>query len=288
MYVPRQSPTAERVEKRGIFVGDFLNVGFAAVRLSTLRAGDDPSAITALADMLAPHDDAQATSLYEKAAERGNSGAMSMLVARMLHAGNRAAAGKWADLLVATGDSRAMAAAADGLADNELAMRLLTPAADAGDTGALAQVVVRALRSRDEQVAEDAINRLVATGDWRAVKAAVDRLGDSDLAMRLLGPAANAGDTASMVRLVVRCDRLHDREGAELWADRILEARDWSAAIDAADGVGDGELALRLLLPAAEAWDAGAIERLWQTAAKLKETDPKRAEEVEARLPAQS
>jgi hypothetical protein len=289
---------------RAVVTAPQLPPPLAGESLSLLSVRDDPEAVRWLAQFVAPRDRELATRLYTEAAEAGDPFAMVELIAA---SPTPDAAGQWVSRITATRDWHAAVVAADRLGANAGGARLLEAAADAGYPPAMA----RMLAIVDDADRRTLVDRLLQSRDWSAVRDAAARVPDPDVAARLLVTAAEAGgDDEAMAELV----RL-GLPGSERWEEPLMAAasglRLWRLAQDldqrdperglrfhraAADAPqGDVDSMLEVLVrgdaEAARANQARLVERedwdrLRRAAERLRETDPERAAEIEALVPA--
>jgi hypothetical protein len=170
--------------------------------------------------------------------------------------------------------------------------------------------MARMLAIVDDPDRRTLVDRLVQSRDWSAVRDAAARVGDSELAAPLLETAAEAGDLEAMAELIRRGAPASERweepliaegSGLRLWSlAKDLDERDpdrglrfHRAAADAPQGDVDSmlEVLVRGDAEAARANQARLVERedwdrLRRAADRLRETDPERAAEIEALVPA--
>jgi TPR repeat protein len=275
----------------------------AGESLSLLAAREDPAATRALAEFVGGPDRDLAARLYQEAADAGDPYAMAELIGEQPDA-----AGVWIGPLLSTGVWDAVMLAADRVTDGARAGQLVQAAAEAGYPLAMAR-----MPGLDPDRADDWIERLIASRDWVAVRDAAARAPGSSRAARLLEAAAEGGDTDAMAELIRR-----GAAGSERWEEPLIATgnglRLWRLAQDldhqdperglrfhraaASAPQGDVDSMLEVLVRCAQSDPEASREnqerlaaredweRLRQAAERLRETDPERAAEIDALIPA--
>ncbi|NEA19662.1 helix-turn-helix transcriptional regulator [Streptomyces halstedii] len=163
------------------------------------------------------------------------------------------------DHAASTADLEALAEAADQRGRYGIAADLYQRAADAGGTGALAELAWRHGRAGDLGGAEQLYQRLIDAGDTGALAELANlrqRAGDLDGAETLAQWAADAGDTGPLVELAWRRGEAGDLDGAERLALRAAATGNINALV-------------RLARRYEEAGDLDGAERLAQQAAHI-------------------
>ncbi|MFE9727942.1 tetratricopeptide repeat protein [Streptomyces sp. NPDC005794] len=163
------------------------------------------------------------------------------------------------DHAASTADLEALAEAADQRGRYGIAADLYQRAADAGGTGALAELAWRRGRAGDLDGAEPLAQQAAEAGDtgplvelaWRRGEA-----GDLEGAERLAQQAAEAGDTGPLVELAWRRGEAGDLDGAERLAQQAADAGNINALV-------------RLARRHEEAGELNGAERLAQRAADI-------------------
>jgi hypothetical protein len=174
---------------------------------NAVRASDSPAALRAIAEFVEPSDAGYAAKLLEQAAEGGDARAIGRLVQR----GDASV-----DRLLATGDWPVIVRTAEAL-PGDSGDELLVAGVEVGSV----EAIVSLLRRRP---GDELADKLIATGDWDAVRRAAD---DSELGRRMLGAAADAGDAEALKRLVLggetaRDDALKDAaDSLTLWQTAV-------------------------------------------------------------------
>jgi hypothetical protein len=182
------------------------------------------------------------------------------------------------------GAVRAVAAALDGF-DPPLADAVYDQAAERGDPLAMGQRLVRLWRSDDpanEALARELQPRLIATGDWDALRRAGALLKRRPEGVELLAAAAEDGDLGSIVELVVESVTNEAIDGP-LWEGRLITSANAYALLDAARQIEhrDAERALRLRTAAA---DAGSLDAMVEVIVTAAQRNPKTAQTYVQRL----
>lgn len=158
-----------------------------------------------------------------------------------------------------TADLEALAEAADRRGRYRIAADLYQRAADAGGTGALAELAWRRGQTGDLDGAEQLLERLIDAGDTGALAQLAQlrqRAGDLDGAETLAQRAADAGDTGPLVELAWRRGESGDLDGAERLAQRAADAGNVNALV-------------RLARRREESGDLHGAERLAQRATDI-------------------
>ncbi|WP_327286613.1 tetratricopeptide repeat protein [Streptomyces sp. NBC_01205] len=167
------------------------------------------------------------------------------------------------DHAASTPDLEALANAADHRGRYRIAADLYQRAADAGGTGALAELAWRRGRAGDLDGAEHLYQRLIDAGDTGALAELAQlrqRAGDLDGAEPLAQRAADAGDAGPLVELAWRRGEAGDLDGAERLAQRAADTGNINALV-------------RLARRREEAGDLDGAERLAQRAADIGSRD---------------
>ncbi|MFF8505429.1 tetratricopeptide repeat protein [Streptomyces anulatus] len=172
------------------------------------------------------------------------------------------------DHAVSTTDLEALAEAADRRGRYRIAADLYQRAADAGGTGALAELAWRRGRAGDLDAAEHLYQQAIDAGDTGALAGLAQlrgRTGDLDGAEPLAQRAADAGDTGPLVELAWRRGEAGDLDGAERLAQRAADTGNINALVRLArrrEEDGDLHGAERLAQRAADVGGRDALIRL--------------------------
>jgi hypothetical protein len=296
------------VPARAVAMGPELDPELHGLTVSLLRGDEHTPALSGQAAFVQRSDPDLARALYVQAADAGDAFAIAELLPGLR---SHEEVAKWTERLLATRDWSAVLAASDRLGGTAAAESLLDAATEAGFAPALARTLKR--READPETRDQLLARLLASGDWHSVRDAASNVADADLAAELLTAAARHGDTESMAALIVRGVPGSERwdepftagsTGLRLWQlARDLDATDPDRGLvfhraAAAHEYGDIDSMLEVLVrcaatdpEASRASQARLVERQnWEllraAAERLRESEPERAAEIDALLPA--
>ncbi|MCX4971051.1 hypothetical protein OHA98_41300 [Streptomyces sp. NBC_00654] len=209
--------------------------------------------------------------LLQRAADHGNTYALTHLAKRREEAGDRDGAETLARQAADHGDSGALLSLAVGrehAGDRDGAEALYRQAADHGNTYALTHLAKRREHAGDREGAEALYRQAADHGDSGALLSlAVGRehAGDRDGAETLARQAADHGNTYALNYMAERRAEAGDREGAEALYRQAADHGDTGALIHLAKmraEAGDREGAEALYRQAADHGDTGALTRL--------------------------